>query len=220
MSTVYDRAPASVAKRGQRIIEQYHSALKAAAATIDYAFAFNDEGPAVTGNGYPADAKVKVVSLKDRALGRADAEIIIDANRWESFTDAEQDALLDHEIQHLKVRTNAVGAILYDDCKRPKLQLRNHDHQFGWFDCIARRHGLASGEVRQAMAFVAEVGKVYLQGEFDFSADKTEQAAQAVRSVTVLERGKRRTFGSAKEAAEFVVAGCKAELERQREAGE
>ena len=35
-----------------------------------------------------------------------------------------------------------------DDCERPKLKIRKHDHSHGWFDSVVRRHGEASPEWR------------------------------------------------------------------------
>ena len=44
--------------------------------------------------------------------------------------------------------------------------VRKHDHQFGWFDCVARRHGAHSIEVQQAqqLTAMAELRQLYLPG--------------------------------------------------------
>lgn len=76
----------------------------------------------------------------------------------------ERAALIDHEIYHLMPAKDKNQRFKCDDQGRPILKLRKHDHQFGWFDEIARRHGENSGEVRQARDLVAKFGQVY----FDF----------------------------------------------------
>jgi hypothetical protein len=65
------------------------------------------------------------------------------------MTDAEKDALIDHELEHIEVKMDGKRPKL--DCRgRPKIGMRKHDYQFGWFRSIAERHGVASGEVHQA----------------------------------------------------------------------
>jgi hypothetical protein len=53
---------------------------------------------------------------------------------------------------------------VFDAVGRPKLLMRKHDHQFGWFDEVAQRHGEASPEVRQARVLMESSGQLY----FDF----------------------------------------------------
>lgn len=146
----YERAPQEVEERAARIIGTTHKELQEVGLTVDFLFARNDEGDAVTDKGYPAVAVVKIVPLKDRAAGRRDAEIVIDAVAWEQMTEAQKDALLDHELLHLIVRRTDDNSYDYDDLSRPKLKMRLHDIQAGWFLEIAQRHGEASPEVMQA----------------------------------------------------------------------
>jgi hypothetical protein len=106
-------------------------------------------GPAISVNGYPAVAKVKILGLEARVRYGFDAELTLDADEWEVCSREQQEAIVDHELTHLELRTDREGSILYDDAERPKLKMRKHDRQFGWFDEVARRHGEASVEVRQ-----------------------------------------------------------------------
>jgi len=73
--------------------------------------------------------------------------------------------------------------------------MRKHDHQFGWFDAVAQRHGEASPEVRQARVLMESSGQLY----FDFEprqgamADGTQYSvkhipAKAKRTRKVQER--------------------------------
>jgi hypothetical protein len=117
--------------------------------------------PAVKLHGVACAATVRIVSYKDRVAGREDAEILVDADLWEEASDPERVALLDHELHHLEVQRDDDGHPKSDDCGRPKLKMRHHDHDFGWFDAIARRHGDASYEVKQAKAFADQNGQLY-----------------------------------------------------------
>lgn len=113
------------------------------------------KGFALKHHGMPAAAKVRIVSLRDRAHGLADVEIQIDGDRWPKWSKATQRAILDHELTHL---LRGKGE---DDLGRPKLKIRDHDFQVGWFHEVAERHGKASVEVNQARVLATEYGKVY-----------------------------------------------------------
>lgn len=169
MGVNYEKCGPDVIERVKKIIQQYHPDLAEVEVRLTLLFASapkDDAGQpmraAVTVGGYPSAAKTKIIGLKDRADGRADAEIIIDADQWDAMSDSQRDALLDHELYHLEVkRDKETNMPLSDDLGRPKLGMRKHDHQFGWFDEIARRHGDASFEVQQAKAFADEQGQTY-----------------------------------------------------------
>jgi hypothetical protein len=121
--------------------------------------------------GYPAGAVVRITPLKDRALGIADATIVIDRAGWLALTQRQRDALVDHELTHLvrKVDKDA-GELVCDVLDRPKLLMRKHDRFFGWFDEVAQRHGEASTEVMQARRLVESSGQLY----FDFEPRSQE----------------------------------------------
>jgi hypothetical protein len=162
MSKTYDRAPASVKQRGDALIRRFHRELTVAEVSIDYLFVSTDgDGPALTLHGTAAYAVVKISSSKDRAKGMADAEILIDRNRYEMMTDKQKDALLDHELYHLLVQKEDDGGFKVDDQQRPRLRMRPHDHEFGWFVEIARRHQEHSIEVQQAARMHMQAGQVY-----------------------------------------------------------
>ena len=150
----YTPADSDVLDRVARLMAAHHGMLVEYGVRIDCLFAHPDldedgvpKGPPVTLNGYTCAAKVKITSPKDRAKGCGDAEILIDHDVYQELSDAERDALLDHELQHL----DAVSE--FDDMGRPKLKMRLHDHSFGWFDVIVARHGRASFECQQFERF-------------------------------------------------------------------
>lgn len=174
----YRKASAEVNQIVEQMLEKYHGELRDAEIRIECLFAFatrnengDETGPALTHGGYPANAVVKVLGLKDRTVGRGDAEIVIDGDQWDTWDDEQKAALIDHEIEHLELKTDAEGGVVRDDLDRPKLRLRKHDHQFGWFDSIARRHGAASFEVQQFRTIVVKRFQAWLPG---FDVAETE----------------------------------------------
>jgi hypothetical protein len=155
-------APTHVRERLQQVIAAYHPDLLAAAARIDLIFVYAEEDEiALSCHGYPADAVIRITSSKERAVGRRDAEIVIDEDRYGESSEAERAALLDHELYHLRVKKDKHGAIEYDEHRRPRLKMRQHDREYGWFDEIARRHGEASSEIRQARSLLHAQGQLY-----------------------------------------------------------
>jgi hypothetical protein len=168
MPTTYEKANAEVLQLLADVIGQCHQDLEEVDANVCVLMATaakDDKGkalaPAVKLHGVACAATVRIVSYKDRVAGREDAEILIDADLWEEASDPERVALLDHELHHLEVQRDDDGHPKSDDCGRPKLKMRHHDHDFGWFDAIARRHGDASYEVKQAKAFADQNGQLY-----------------------------------------------------------
>lgn len=142
----------------------YHERLKLAEVTIGVLAAHGPvseetgerTGPAIKHHGIKALAKVRIVSLRDRAHGLPDAEILIDGDEWPMLSRQQRIALFDHELTHLELAGET------DDLGRPKLKIRQHDFQVGWFHEVAERHGSSSIEVQQAQQFADEHGQLYL----------------------------------------------------------
>lgn len=176
MGSVYQKASKDVYDKAADLLVRHYAEVHASKLTIDFVFAYaatNDKGqptgPAIMHQGYPALGLCRVLSLKDRAMGRADVEITIDGDQWPEMSPEQQDALLDHELHHIQLRLNKVGKLDTDDLGRPKVSIRKHDRQYGWFDAIAKRHGAASFEVQQANNLLLAAKSIYFeQGEFAF----------------------------------------------------
>lgn len=164
----FQRCDKSVEKLASEILKKHesHKALLDAGVTIDFVFAYPeyDEttgrplNDALTHNGVKAIGIARKIPLKDRALGRADAEIAIDGDWWQKAPALEQEAMLDHELQHLAVKIDKRGLVA-DDLGRPVIQLRKHDVQFGWFRIVADRNGKHSIEQYQARMIFDEMGQ-------------------------------------------------------------
>ena len=96
----YDRCPQSVHDRVAALVGKYHDDLRIAEVTFDLLFVArsdDDDGtkPVLTLHGVPALAIARIVPVKERAKGCADAEILIDRERFIDCPPEQQDALLD-----------------------------------------------------------------------------------------------------------------------------
>lgn len=170
----YSHASEDVERIIERMLEQYH-APELDDVTIAALFVYDLESsePVLTHGGYAAQAVCRITPVRDRALGVADAVIIIDRSNWLTLTQKQRDALIDHELNHLeRVVDEDTEAPQTDAVDRPKLRIRKHDHQFGWFDIVAERHGDDSPEVRQARQLIAATGQLYL----DFGGNQQRAA--------------------------------------------
>lgn len=137
-------------------MENYHGPLSEAGVKVKVLLAHPpvDEagdatGPALKVNGYEAIARIKILGLEDRVSYGFDAKMAIDSDKWDESSDEERAAVLDHELTHLELAVDDQGGVKRDDAGRPKLRMRKHDFQVGWFYNVAHRHGNASIEVRQ-----------------------------------------------------------------------
>jgi hypothetical protein len=158
------------------VMKTYHKRLWDVELRVDLLLAFStSEAPAISLGGYPALAKVRIVGLRDRVKGQGDAEIILDGDRIRDLKDKTLQAILDHELTHLELPLDATNQVKRDDNDRPKLKMRRHDHQYGWFDEIAARHGNAAIESMQLRGLVesAELVQAYLPGFDPWDFGKT-----------------------------------------------
>lgn len=168
MGKTYEKAPQYCLRLLGPILSKYHPELAEAELKVDMLIVRaprdadgNPTGPALQAkSGFPAAACISVTKLKERVLGRGDCEIQIDGDRYRNWDESRLIAILDHELEHLEYTGNV------DDCGRPKLRLRPHDVEFGWFDSVARRHGDNSVEVVQAKQFFGArpLRQLYLPG--------------------------------------------------------
>lgn len=170
----YEKAPDDFRLLVGEVLARFHPELAAMGLKVDSLFvrAPRDAdgfaaGPALkSSGGYPAIAQISVTKLKDRVMGRGDCEILVDADRIQNWPERTLLPLIDHELEHLEFTGNV------DDIGRPKLKLRPHDIEFGWFDAVARRHEDHSLEVIQATRFYSQpsLRQLYLPGFEDGGA--------------------------------------------------
>lgn len=124
----------------------------------------NENTPAIKENGYPAEGTIKIVSLKDRVIKNYDAEMIIDASQWADSRLPHKEALIDHLLARIDVKTikqkkkrpgsaeteeDTNSEFATDDINRPILKLKRGDWTGGiGFKDVVVRHGEFSIEHR------------------------------------------------------------------------
>jgi len=161
---IYAKCSAEVLAKVSAMIEKFHPTLSGVGIKIACLSVANtdEDEPALLLHGYPCAAVVRLLGAKDRVRGIGDAEIVFDEAVFNDMEEAEQNALIDHELCHLDVkRKPKTGKPIFDCYKRPALTMKLHDRQFGWFDEVAKRHGSASLECKQAMGLVLSGKQVY-----------------------------------------------------------
>lgn len=167
---IYTPARQSVKDLAAQILcaTEMHKPLLDARVKIDFVEARACEDPEthkkldvpITIRGRKAFGLTRVIGPKDRVMGRGDVEVTIDADYWDDLTELQQMALLDHELTHISIKLDKRG-IVRDDAGRPKINLRLHDIEVGWFNVVALRHGAASQERIQAKSIVDVCGQYY-----------------------------------------------------------
>lgn len=169
MPTTYKRAGRELREIASEILCKYdtHKPLLDARVNIDYLWAYgeqDDKGrvivPAIVRRGHVVLGLTRKTTAKERAAGRADAEITLDADWWKTASEKKRAALLDHELHHIAAKPQE-GGFATDSNGRPVIKLRNHDDEFGWFRVIAERHGRHSLEYELAAHLMDDAGQYY-----------------------------------------------------------
>lgn len=166
----FQKCDSSVKAMAKEILSKYesHRPILDVGVTFDFLFAFCDRdedtneplNDALTHNGIRALGIAKIVNLKDRVKGLADAEILLDGDHWAEIKDGDRAALLDHELHHISLKI-VKGVIQHDPAGRCKLKMRKHDVEIGWFKTIAERHGKHSIEQQQAAQIMEMAGQYF-----------------------------------------------------------
>lgn len=211
MPTTYAKAGVDVMSVLEEAVTSWHRELALCDVRVDVLMASrtSKDGTllpgAVKDRGYAAAASVKVVPLKQRALEQGDALVTICAYAWKLMTEPERLALLDHELEHVRVLAEGDGgfvhvgkdgqlngAIALDALGRPRLRLVLHDWQLGGFRSVAQRHGKAAPEIIALEACRDEDGQYY----WDWDVLKCLPRAGREADLSALAAGEKRKVGT------------------------
>ena len=162
----------------QKVMKENHGDLHAEGVTITALIARSEDGPALKVGGREALGCIRVTKLTERTLGLGDALMILDGESMPAWSSKRLQAVIDHELRHLVLaKSKKTGEIQRDDEGRPKLRIRPHDFEFGWFSRTADLYGEESYEVSQAREIVAaQFVQNFLPG-FEVDPDPTGLAA-------------------------------------------
>lgn len=117
--------------------------------------------PCLKVHGTPALGCTRLITGKHRVFNPNDAEICVDRYFWDNTTQDKQRALLDHELEHIVVRTDAQGTQMIDAATgRIKLRLKPDDWAITGFLSTVRRFGQDANEVVAIQRTIDEVDQV------------------------------------------------------------
>lgn len=154
-----------IARRVKRLLKKHHTDLHKSRARIDALFVTTDgeDGAPVKEKGIVSIVSPAIIPARYRGGMKADAVLLIDKEGFDELTPKQQDAWLDHGLQHLQPSMKE-DTVALDGNDRPKLKLRAHDVTLGFFSVIAQRHGDHSPEVMACKALVEHSKDVFLPG--------------------------------------------------------
>ena len=139
----------------QKVMRENHPDLHVEGVTITALIARSEEGPAIKVRGCEAAGCIRITGLAERTMGIGDAVMTLDGERLDAWSSKRLQSVIDHELRHLVLsKSKKTGAIQRDDQDRPKLKIRMHDVEFGWFARTAEIYGDDSYEIAQ----VREIG--------------------------------------------------------------
>jgi hypothetical protein len=139
MATSYTKAGKDIHAEVEAIAHEYNPPLAEAGVTILVLWA--DGGLEV--RGHAAAASARILNARDRAAGMPDCCITLCRETWDGLSEAKRRALIDHEANHFLPQRdkNDPAKWALDDNLRPKLKMRRHDAEIGFFFDVVERHG-------------------------------------------------------------------------------
>lgn len=154
--TWYSKADDEVMATVEKVMKKYHADLHAEGVAITVLIARSEDGPPLKVRGQEALGSIRVTKSTERALGLGDALMMINGEAMPAWNSGRLQAVIDHELTHLALKkSKKTGAVERDDLDRPKLKIREHDYEFGWFAETANRFGEDSFEFSQARELLA-----------------------------------------------------------------
>jgi hypothetical protein len=167
----------------QEVMAKYHQGLADCGTTVAILMHYADEEsdkPAITERGYKVRAKIENTPLKYRKLGVADLQISIDADWWQMATRPQQEALLDHELNHRTPKVDDEGAVQRDDADRPKFERVPHDYQIGCFTSVVQHYGEASSELELMREFDQHRSQQWLFADMEVEEEDDDEDARTL----------------------------------------
>ena len=160
MGKTYEKAQERDLKVVDDVMTRKYQDLASHGLKVGFLFVYgveSDEGvkPPLTKDGVALAATIRNLTLKDRLAKGYDVEIVADGDHWAEIPDKRKEALIYHELGHLKIKRKAVKnkktkeiteEVVYDDLMRPCLKMLRHDLNFGGFRHVMEEYGEDSEE--------------------------------------------------------------------------
>ena len=181
---IYEKAETADVTLLNSVMALYHHELTDAELRVAFVMCrkFDAEDnpiPSLKFAGGHAAAITRKVSARRKAHDPHDVEIEADGMRWTDMSTAQKTALLDHELSHIRLKTDRHGIVQQDENGRVKVGLVPDDIVLTAFLEIIRRHGDAALEwtsITAAHTAASEVHAVYEESS-DTEAEEVNDAA-------------------------------------------
>lgn len=164
------------------LVEKYHERLAEIKPRIAWLFAFangDDGGPALTKDGHPVAWMAKITDVAARLAGVADVIARIDGEGWMEWSEARRKAVIDSVLHAITIREG------FDEAKRPKLRLKQHDIRITGFAEIIDRHGEAAIElvaIREVNERLSQLALPFMQ---EAQAEKKPKGKKAEKTAAL-----------------------------------
>ena len=162
----------------RRVTERFHPELLTAevhvAVLMTYPPVGDDgkpTGPAIEIKGHACAGRIGLCNEKNRRLHGYDAIMELAADRWEEKSDRENEAVVDHELEHL-VLVVKEGTLQKHVDGHPRIKLQPDDWMLTGFVAVAERHPANACEVQ---ALCGAVGVLGGQANFPWFEDGTKK---------------------------------------------
>ena len=164
MAIIYQEAGGDTINLLEEVVRDYHPEKEDLRIGMVFCTSVDKKGdidgkPSLKNCGFPAAAKVSLVSAKDRIHKKIDVLIMIDGAGWSQMSEDQRRAILDHEMEHVQIDLSAEPS----DDGRPKLVMKEEDYCVWGFRSVALRHGNNSMEVACAKQLLDFAGDVLWQ---------------------------------------------------------
>lgn len=146
-------ANAEIHEKAHAVLQKYHHDLASAGVKLTVFFSrkvskfgeYLDTEESLRCNRQPAYATIRVATESERALGFGDAVVVLDYHGYNHrLKDTSRDALISHELHHLKPKQSKDGNYLRHANARPRLLTVPHDLEIGIFLSPIRVFGRAA----------------------------------------------------------------------------
>lgn len=205
MGKTYEKPPPEVLALLEKVKAECHPDLAAAGVTFGVLMVhphLNRDGIAtapalkVRGQDCPALVQVQVNKVEDRRLGMPDVKLLINAPAWEDEEPEDQEAALDHELEHvilvedepLEIKEPVEGQegrfekvirkqYRVDDNGLVVLRTREHDVYVGGFRSVIGRRGRHALEARAIGGYAREFRQTLFSWADDMAGVPEGEAA-------------------------------------------
>ena len=130
---------------------------------------------AISKEGNPVAAQIRLVTQRDRVLANYDAVIEYDSKLVDDFPEIKTKALFEHELCHLEVQFDKDGVVKTTVDGRAALKLIPDDFRITGFRSVIQKYGFDSVEL-SSLAEVLDEAERVMKEKSDEEAEKSSSS--------------------------------------------